>query len=269
MADTLILCYHALSERWPAPLSVTPNRFEEQIRILARRGYRGVTFFDAATSPSTDRRVAVTFDDSYKSVRELARPILDRHEMPATVFVPTAFADRDEPMAWPGVDHWLETDHRDELLPMTWQELRELTTAGWEVGSHTRSHPHLTRLDDTSLELELERSRAECEAALGLPCRSLAYPYGDHDGRVVQAARDAGYSAAGTLPSQIPARSTPHDRPRIGIYHRDDHRRFSLKVSPPVRWVRGTRAWTALKAATRSPRGRSTRGEHSDVADLD
>lgn len=252
MGDTLVLCYHAVSERWPAALSATPARFEEQIRALARGGYRGVTFHEAATVESSGRRVAVTFDDSYKSVRELARPILERYDMPATVFVPTAFADSDEPMSWPGVDQWLETEHRDELLPMSWQELGELAAGGWEIGSHTRTHPHLTQVAGETLRAELERSRAECEAALGLPCRSLAYPYGDHDDRVVQATRDAGYSAAGTLPGRVPPRWTPHDHPRIGVYHRDDRRRFSLKVSPLVRRLRTTSAWTALRGRLRS-----------------
>lgn len=249
LADTLILCYHALSDRWPAPLSVTPERFEKQVATLARRGYRGVTFHEAATKQSSERRVAVTFDDSYQSVLKLARPILDRYEMPATVFVPTAFADRDEPMAWPGVDHWLQTEHRDELLPMSWHELGELATDGWEVGSHTCSHPRLTQVDDSTLADELERSRADCEAALGLPCRSLAYPYGDHDQRVVVATRAAGYEAAGTLPSRIPPDHTSHAVPRIGIYHGDESWRFALKVSPMIRGLRSTRAWNLRRAA--------------------
>ena len=41
MSDTLVLCYHAVSESFPAPLSVTPTALEEQLALLAGRGYRG------------------------------------------------------------------------------------------------------------------------------------------------------------------------------------------------------------------------------------
>ena len=44
LADRLALGYHAISPRWPAVLSVTPERFERQLRRLADRGYSGVTF---------------------------------------------------------------------------------------------------------------------------------------------------------------------------------------------------------------------------------
>src|SRR5689334_18453942 len=85
-----VLCYHALSESWPATLSVTPARFEEQIFHLARRGYRGVTFSEAVRAGFDEPVVAVTFDDAYTSVLEIGLPLLERLEWPATVFVPTA-----------------------------------------------------------------------------------------------------------------------------------------------------------------------------------
>lgn len=188
MPDTLVLCYHAVSERWPADLSVTPAALRRQLAGLVRRGYRGVTFYEAVTEPAAGRRVAVTFDDGYLSVLELGAPILEELELPGTVFVPTDFMDRPEPMAWPGIDQWLEGPHRDELRPISWTDARDLTSRGWEIGSHTCSHPHLTTLDDATLERELLESRQACEEHLSVPCRSIAYPYGDVDRRVVEAA---------------------------------------------------------------------------------
>ena len=85
MTDGIVLCYHALSPTWEADLSTTPERFERQLELLVRRGYRGVTFEQAVRAPH-ERTVAVTFDDAYRSVLELARPILDRLGLPATVF---------------------------------------------------------------------------------------------------------------------------------------------------------------------------------------
>ncbi|MGH2796418.1 MAG: polysaccharide deacetylase family protein [Solirubrobacterales bacterium] len=240
MADVLILCYHAVSERWHAPLSITPRALESQLEFLIRRGYRGATFREAILTPGP-KTLAVTFDDGYRSVTELARPILSGLGLPATVFVPTAFAGTPKPTAWPGTDHWLGGEHEHELAPMSWEELRALAGQGWEVGSHTRTHPHLTRLDDAGLHAELEGSRSDCERHLGLPCRSLAYPYGDHDERVVAAAARAGYETAGTLPGRLHAPS-PLRWPRVGIYNVDRGLRFRLKILPAARRVRASRA---------------------------
>ena len=243
MGDLLVLCYHAVSERWPAPLSVTPDAFERQLRRLSRSGFRGVTFERALSQPPDGPTVAVTFDDAYLSVLELAMPILDDAGFPATVFAPTDFPARPaEPMSWDGIDRWLGGPYERELRPMSWEQLGRLAEAGWEIGSHTCSHPRLTTLPDDELAHELVESRALVAERLGRPCGALAYPYGDHDERVVDAARGAGYDVAGTLPGRL----APRLRlawPRIGIYQDDDERRFRLKISRAVRWLRETPAW--------------------------
>lgn len=237
MSDVIVLCYHALSPSWPAELSTTQERFRAHLEHLRGRGYRGVTFSQAAAGDAGGRAVAVTFDDAYRSVGRLARPVLDELGWPGTVFVPTDYAGSERPMAWPGIDHWLGGPHEDELVPHDWAELRELAAAGWEVGSHTCSHPHLTQLDDGALADELERSRATCEAELGGPCASIAYPYGDVDPRVVRATAAAGYVHGAALPPR-PHRAQPLELPRIGVYHVDDLRRFRLKTARPVRALR-------------------------------
>ena len=192
--------------------------------------------------------MAVTFDDAYLSVLELAKPIMDRLGLVGTVFVPTDYPERDEPMAWPGIDHWVGGPHEAELRPMNWEQLRRLAEEGWEIGSHTCSHPHLTELDIDSLDRELIVSRTECERHLGRPCLTVAYPYGDYDERVAAAAGRAGYQAACTLPARF-HEARPLEWPRVGVYHTDDDRRFRLKVSPLLRRLRSSRAWSAVDGA--------------------
>jgi peptidoglycan/xylan/chitin deacetylase (PgdA/CDA1 family) len=234
VSDTLVLCYHALSERWPAALSTTPERFAQQLEALLRRGYEPQTFTAAVKGAGAKKALAVTFDDAYRSVIELARPIMDRLGVPGTVFAPTDWIGRDEPMQWDGIDQWLGGEHEQELLCMSQGQLDQLAGAGWEVGSHTCSHPHLTTLDDQALENEL---RASKEALGGAECRSIAYPYGDVDARVVAAARATGYETAASLPKRFGSRD-PLDWPRVGVYHVDDLRRFKLKASRVTRLIR-------------------------------
>jgi peptidoglycan/xylan/chitin deacetylase (PgdA/CDA1 family) len=241
VSDVLVLCYHAVSPGWPAALSIEPEPFERQLRHLADRGYRGATLAQAIAAPPAERTVAVTFDDAYRSVLELARPILDRLGMPASVYVPTAWPGRDEPMTWDGIDQWLGGEHEHELRCMSWEELRGLADHGWEVGSHTRSHPRLPELDEPTLADELAGSRADCEAGLGRPCETLAYPYGAVDERVVEAAGRAGYRYAVSLPRRLhPPR--PLCWPRVGMYHVDGEVgwRWRAKVSPAARRLRSS-----------------------------
>jgi peptidoglycan/xylan/chitin deacetylase (PgdA/CDA1 family) len=238
MSDVLVLCYHAVSPDWPADLSVTPDRFEAQLELLVGRGYVGATFEQALTDPPGKRTLALTFDDAFRSVLELALPVMQRLGLTGSVYVPTGFPGRPGPMAWEGTDRWVGGPHEHELRCLEWAELRELAEEGWEVGSHTRSHPHLTRLPDDALRDELEGSRAACEEAIGKPCRTIAYPYGDVDDRVKAAAQAAGYEAGAALPEMRLPEGGRFGWPRVGIYNGDDLRRFRLKVSPLGRRVR-------------------------------
>jgi hypothetical protein len=87
------------------------------------------------------------------------------------------------------------------------------------------------------LARELRASRAACERELGQECTSLAYPYGDVDHRVVEAAAAAGYAAGAALPAR-PTGQSALAWPRVGVYNIDSLRRFRLKVSPAVRSLR-------------------------------
>lgn len=248
MTDTLVLCYHAVSSDWSADLSTTPERLESQLALLAKRGYRPVCFSEAVRDRAQGRTVAITFDDAYRSVLALARPVLDRFGFPATVFAPTDGVSAGGLLSWPGIDQWLGGPHEHELAPMSWLELRSLADAGWEIGSHTQSHPHLTQLDDAALEEQLVCSKAVCEEGLARPCNSLAYPYGDVDARVIEATARAGYDVAGALPQRLGSED-PLCWPRVGIYRADDDRRFRLKISSTVRRARSSGLWRPLLRA--------------------
>jgi peptidoglycan/xylan/chitin deacetylase (PgdA/CDA1 family) len=237
MPDVVALCYHATSPAWPNELSVEPDALARQVRMLLDRGYAPVRFADLLAG-ARGRRVAVTFDDAYRSTYELAWPALRELGVPATVYAPVDFVGASDPMSWPGIDDAAAGPHAAELRCMTWEQLGELHEAGWEIGSHTCSHPRLTECDGARLERELVASREAIAARIGA-CRTIAYPYGDVDGRVMSAARRAGYELAAALPAHV-RRPVPLAWPRLGIYRQDADWRFRLKISRVVRALRAT-----------------------------
>jgi peptidoglycan/xylan/chitin deacetylase (PgdA/CDA1 family) len=212
----LVLCYHRVSSAPPHRLAVSAEQLDQHLSRLVCRGYRSVPAEELATS--NGKALHVTFDDGFRSVAN-ALPVLERHEAHATVFACSG------PLAIPELAGDADAAP-EEFATMSWDELRELADRGLEIGSHTVSHPHLTRLADAELARELSESRASIEEELRRPCRFFAYPYGDHDARVKDATRRAGYEAA------FAVRATP-DRfaiPRVDLYWRDRGVRAALRL---------------------------------------
>jgi peptidoglycan/xylan/chitin deacetylase (PgdA/CDA1 family) len=248
VSHVVVPCYHAVSETWTADLSVTPDRLRAQLEGFVRQGFRSARFSDALRGPAQARVVAITFDDAFRSVYDIAFPLMRRLGLVGTVFVPTAWPDSDEPMQWDGIDQWLGGPHEAELACMSWDQLRELRDAGWEISAHSHTHPRLTTVDDDRLADELRRSREICATRMGVTCESLAYPYGDVDARVIAAAGAAGFTYAATMKASIPA-PEPLYWPRVGIYHRDLAWRWRLKLSPRMVRLRKSRLGEALDRA--------------------
>jgi peptidoglycan/xylan/chitin deacetylase (PgdA/CDA1 family) len=240
---TLALAYHSVSPSWSHELAVPPHVFRAQMHALARRGFVGVRFAELANRPR-HRAVAITFDDGFRTVLEHAKPVLDELGWPATVFVVTAAPRTTEEVAWLAAD--ADTGARAAL---GWADIERLHDAGWEIGSHTRSHRLLSALPADVRDDELARSREEIAARVGA-CESISYPWGEVDDAVVSAARRAGYVAGSGLAGRF-SRRDPMRVPRFAVGRSDRPLRFRLKTSPAVGWVRGTPAWTVVEGFRR------------------
>ena len=191
-----------------------------------------MTFNRAVLEPTWGYRLAVTFDDGDASVLEHAFPVLSELGLPGTVFVPAGTVGA------PGL--------------LDWDELRLLANAGWEIGSHSVTHACLTKVDDAVLDEELRVSRELIEAQLGVPCRSIAYPYGESDERVRAAAERMGYTAGCTTGGT--RRADALGWPRVGIDGRDGPIVTLLKTSRLGRSLRGTPLRPSLDRAGRTMR---------------
>jgi peptidoglycan/xylan/chitin deacetylase (PgdA/CDA1 family) len=217
--DLLVLCYHGVA---PGSLhgEVTPEALRAQLNLVAQRGYRWATFTDAVHSDG-DRVAAVTFDDGIGSAVEHGLPVLDDFGAPGTMFLTVTM------LGWGGR---LDADSATRLAER-----------GWEIGSHTMTHPVLTTVDDATLEEELVRSKEELERLTGRTCTAVAYPKGRADARVVRAAEDAGYVAGAALEGATAVGPDALAWPRVGVRGDDSLRVFALKTSRSVRWVRSGR----------------------------
>ncbi|MGE4123445.1 MAG: polysaccharide deacetylase family protein, partial [Solirubrobacterales bacterium] len=133
---------------------------------------------------------------------------------------------------------WPEVAADRERFPatmrsLTWEQLGEMAEGGFEVGSHTLTHPHLQRLEGERLRQELSDSRAAIRERLGR-CDALAYPFGEWSPAVAAAAAECGYSFAFTLPTAVgQRRAGPHSIPRINVDYRDEESRLRRKLTPP------------------------------------
>ena len=237
MSDRLVLGYHSVSASTRSRQTVTREALRRQVSMLLGQGYRATTFARAVLDPGSERVFAVTFDDGEQNVLEHGYPVLGELGVPATVFVAVGT------VGTAGV--------------LGWDELALLAGEGWEIGSHTITHALLPELDDGALEHEVRGSREELEGALGLPCRSIAYPYGAFDARVRAAVAAAGYSAGCTLESARP--SDPLAWPRVGVDGNDGRLLFRLKTSRHGRRLRRTPLRGPLDRAGRAARALVTR----------
>lgn len=230
-----VLAWHEIAER-STSTAVTPRRFAAQIDLLADMGLQFVSLADAAAR--TRRAVALTFDDGHLETYTEAYPLLARRDLTATVYVVTGLVS---------TSAWFEPGGRS----MNWSMIRELHAAGWTIGSHTVRHSRLTEVGDELLRQELSASRAALEDALGSPCRHFCAPYGAMDQRVLDAARDAGYtSAALSLPARSKFRDASMVLLRSGIYPATSWWRFRLKARGWDQALRGGSLKKSMKPAS-------------------
>jgi peptidoglycan/xylan/chitin deacetylase (PgdA/CDA1 family) len=214
--------YHSVSpyDEDPYEVTMTPRRFEQQMRWLRSRGLRGVSvgeLLGAAAEGRAGRLVGLTFDDGYQDFVTHAMPLLQRYGFTATAFV---LAGR-----LGGHNVWDRPGPEKALL--TADQVRQVAQAGMEIGSHGLDHVVLPEADDTRLRAETGRSRAILQELLGQQIRGFCYPYGRADARVVEAVLAAGYDYACAVgPSPLIGR---HAIPRTLVHDRDSSLRLDAK----------------------------------------
>lgn len=264
--DTVrVLCWHSIADLSFDPVlrdyGVPPATFRSQIKTLQEAGW---AFLDAdeflrfiRTGAEVPRQsVLLTFDDGYADLATEADPVLSEHHAAAAAFAVSG---------WVGDWNRWDLDQGMSPRPLASREtLLQLAERGLEIGAHSRTHPRLTRLEASVLDEEIAGSRRDL-TDMGFPQpRLFAYPYGDHDRRVEEAVRAAGYESAFTVvPDKTRRNVSAFTVPRIEVWPHDTGLRFLRKVrrGGPERetelrvrrmWARFRRLAAKMRSAIRS-----------------
>lgn len=199
---------------------LTPRRLDELLEGLAQAGYSFLTLREAlagtrGAAPPQHKTLVLTFDDGYASVFESAFPLLERRGIRAAAFVPTGFIGR-------RFGGNTREGSGPTLRTMTPDQIRKLRDAGWDIGSHSVTHPLFARLTQEQTTEELTRSKADLEDLLGRDLRLFAFPYGEPEvayrPEQIEQAAAAGYELALTTnPGFVSPGCESIDWPRIGV----------------------------------------------------
>ena len=180
---TSILMYHRFGETKYPTTNIRLEQFDAHLERLQSGDFtvwplpRIVEYLQTG-QPLPDRTVAITIDDAYLSVYEEAWPRLKALNMPFTVFVATQPIDA------------------NRYGYMSWDQIRELQAGGVTIGSQTRTHPHMHKISIERSKSEIAESNARFIAELGMRPDLFAYPYGEYDMAVIEAVKQAGFTAA-------------------------------------------------------------------------
>ena len=177
-----ILMYHRFGEdKFPSTNS-TMDQFTSHIKELRNPKYNIIKLNDGIRGIKNknlkDRSVSITVDDAYLSVYNKAWPILKKFNIPFTLFVSTDVIDKK-------ISNY-----------MNWDQIRELMDHGVIIGSQTKSHPHLHRLNHKQILYEIEYSNKRFIEELGFKPSLFAYPYGEYDVKTLEIIKGSGFEAA-------------------------------------------------------------------------
>lgn len=184
-----ILMYHHIrdfndpNDKIGTNLSVSPKKFAEQLDLIKSEGYTTITFNNLDTGNIPTKPILLTFDDGYENFYQNAYFELKKRGMVGTTFIITNNIGKNE--------------------YMNEKEIKEIAANGIEIGSHTLSHPDLSKLSSDRAEKEISNSKKTLESLTNNQIISFCYPSGKFSEETTQILKNAGYKYAVTTKSKL------------------------------------------------------------------
>jgi len=234
----VVLVYHRFGEADYPSTNVTVAQVDAHIKMLQEGDFTVLPLSDiiaAFESGDTlpDRAIAITIDDAFQSIYDVAWPKFRAAGFPFTVFVATDLVDR-------GHGNY-----------MSWDQLRELQQSGVTIGNHTVSHPHLPDRSMSAVRREITDAQARLTDELGVAPSLFAYPFGESSSEIAELVIELGFTAAFGQHSAVSF--AEHDRfylPRFALNENFGNTdRFDLIVNAlPLRAIDLTPANPTLRS---------------------
>ena len=164
-------------------LSIEPTLFASYLDRLRLAGYETITPAQFLSGTVPTKSIMLTFDDGYEDFYQTAYPELSERGMTAVIFVISSFLD--------------DADGRY----LTRAQVKTLSDAGIEIGSHTVDHVNLATASTQRAQDELLISRQVLEQLIGKRVEAIAYPSGKYNDTALRFADYVGYSFGVTTES--------------------------------------------------------------------
>ena len=211
-----ILTYHSIDNSGSV-ISVSIEKFKEQMRFLKEAGYSAISISDLTTRLSNNNKpgkkeIVITFDDGFKNVYTHAFPVLRSLGFTATVFIVTDYC---------GEKNYWDKDNIDipRMDLLEWGEIIEMHKAGIEFGAHTCTHPDLSTISTEQIKEEMKKSKETLEERLNVSIKSFAYPYGIFNEEIRREAGGLFSAVCSTKLAYSSESSDPLALPRIDMFY--------------------------------------------------
>jgi peptidoglycan/xylan/chitin deacetylase (PgdA/CDA1 family) len=161
-----ILMYHQVlpqSIAFKNDLIVTAENLDDQLKFI-KSNYKTVFFRDLEGSKSLQNKIILTFDDGYYNNLEYLVPLLEKHQLKATIFIPTEFIQNSK--------------YGNDKLYMNFEELQSLDSSLVEIALHSHSHQNFSQLSLEESEKDLLKNMELLDENKINYSKVLAYPYG-------------------------------------------------------------------------------------------
>jgi peptidoglycan/xylan/chitin deacetylase (PgdA/CDA1 family) len=193
-----ILMYHQISDDVHPQFrnyTATVKAFREQMKILKTLGYETITFDQLlgcreGKAKLPRKPIIITFDDAIEDAINNSLPILENFGFKAVYYVTTGYVGTKS--------DWMIPEVNLVFQIADWPKIKSLDSLGFEVGSHSVTHPHLNEVPADECLREMTGARQTLEDILGHEVRHMAYPHGAFNESVRDLAYESGYYTATT-----------------------------------------------------------------------
>ncbi|WP_431065185.1 polysaccharide deacetylase family protein [Methylotuvimicrobium sp.] len=234
----IVLMYHGTPTAPPiTDYSLRASLFKHHLTYLKTNGWHLANvgkLMQFQNSPS--KTIVLTFDDGYADNFENAFLPLIENGMKATWFITTDCISK--------YAQWMGSPSEQTKM-LSADQIREMSDAGMEIGSHTCSHPDLSQLSFKQQLEELTRSKQLLEDLLQKPVTGFAYPFGRYNEDTLKAVRAAGYKwACSTRSGWFKKEDDPLLIRRVTVFSGDTSSILARKLSFAVNDVSLTKLAT-------------------------